>query len=306
MSSASIWVPRGTGGKPWYPALLCPGASSAARDVWAAIVANRDGAVEDGRIDRQLARILMKSVRYVQKGLRALTIMGVIARIREHGRRRIIILVRLAGGRGHPPDGRVPATAGSSGAKQHVHLPTRSASTAAGPARGAGGPAPVGESHRPSPLPATAVDPGPGPVPAAVPDPGVDPGPGDDDRTVSLKDIVAAIDAQAGEPRRVKADPGPIPVPSPPPEAPRVEGTPFARAETDGERIARQKANQERQLAALAAKKGRPGLAAAVAAPKPVEPEAPAKASQPDPDLEPVKKPGLFKTAWGLLNPRRE
>lgn len=89
---ASVFAP---GGIQWVA--IPVGLEGPARDVWGALMQLERSTTVVTAPDWRIADVIGRSARYVQEGLRALELVGMIARLRRHGRRVITIVARLAG-----------------------------------------------------------------------------------------------------------------------------------------------------------------------------------------------------------------
>jgi len=283
MSAASIWVPTGQGGIGWIPSLAIPDLPYPAEKVWNALMIIMQGHVECCRPDRYIAQLLGRKNRFVQKGLKILEDLFIIRRIREHGRRRILILKRLAR-RKRPEDMR--------GDRPKTRAP--------GPTR-----APT----RPEQVPHKAAEP---PPPRS---------PEEQAEFEAELDKLRSLYRPPARPTvdEVPEPPAPSPRPEyPPPNRIPVPLPPFdkiaARPESSSDRNARAEANREAQLRALAAMRearlrAKPRLADAVPpAELPSDQAAADNASDPAPSDPPADqaaadpKPGFL----GRLFKRRE
>jgi len=245
------------------------------------------GKIECDRPDRYLAQLLGKKLRFIQKGLKILDDIGVIRRIREHGRRRILILIRLS----CSMEGE--KTRGRAAKKAPAAVPT------VAPTRAATEPPPRTPEQRAE-------------FEAAL-------------REVmsTVRTPPSAPDRAADSPPSAPA--ADLPAPSSRPGYPPPEGTPIrvpvppvekiaTRPESSSDRICRQEANREAQLRALAAMReermrARPRLADAVVPPDLVPDQAAADIASGPAPADPAAdqaaadaKPGFL----GRLFKRRE
>lgn len=140
------------GGVQWVPVPV--GLDGPARDVWGALMRLERATTVITAPDWRIAEAIERSARYVQEGLRALELAGMIERLRRRGGRVITILARLAGRSGHS-DG---CTDSHRRAKPYRRFPARPYRT--------GGPAPSYEGINAQKLP----------VPAGVASTPADPG----------------------------------------------------------------------------------------------------------------------------------
>ena len=242
MSAASIWVPKGQGSG-WIPSLAIGDLPYSGAEVWRGLMMVLQGKIECDRPDRYLAQLLGKKPRFIQKGLKILDDIGVIRRIREHGRRRILILIRLSCSMaGEKPRGRAAKKAPA-------------AALTVAPTRAATEPPPQTPEQR-AEFEAALRE-----VMSTVCTP-----PSAPDRAADSPPSAPVADLPAPSSRPGYPPPDPIRVPVPP------VGKIATRPESSSERICRQEANREAQLKALAAMReermrARPRLADAVAPP---------------------------------------
>jgi hypothetical protein len=89
---ASVFAP---GGIQWVA--IPVGLEGPARDVWGALMQLERSTTIITAPDWRIAEVIGRSARYVQEGLRALELAGMIERLRRHGKRVITIVARLAG-----------------------------------------------------------------------------------------------------------------------------------------------------------------------------------------------------------------
>lgn len=89
---ASVFAP---GGIQWVA--IPVGLEGPARDVWGALMQLERSTTIITAPDWRIADVIGRSARYVQEGLRALELAGMIERLRRHGRRVITVVARLAG-----------------------------------------------------------------------------------------------------------------------------------------------------------------------------------------------------------------